>query len=51
MVHRARYIIFSGMGNDGDEAAVKIVKTVQTVQCQTAQSLLGIFLTQAARDN
>jgi chemotaxis response regulator CheB len=51
MVHRVRYIIFSGMGNDGDEAAVKIVKTVQTVQCQTSQSLLGMFLTQAARDN
>jgi chemosensory pili system protein ChpB (putative protein-glutamate methylesterase) len=35
---RARYIIFSGMGNDGAEAAVKISQQAATIWAQNCGS-------------
>jgi chemosensory pili system protein ChpB (putative protein-glutamate methylesterase) len=35
---RARYILFSGMGNDGAEAAVRISQQASTIWAQDSQS-------------
>ncbi len=36
--NRARYILFSGMGNDGAEAAVKISRSASTIWAQNSES-------------